>query len=64
MIKIKKDIEKLREELYLLLLYKDLTDNKVVKCSQKLDKLLVKYENNKQSKKILKDKHSIIKIPH
>ena len=64
MMKIKKDIEKLREELYLLLLYKELTDNKVVKCSQKLDKLLVKYENTKQSNKILKDKHNIIKIPH
>jgi hypothetical protein len=63
-MKIKKDIEKLREELYLLLLYKDLTDNKVVKCSQKLDKLLVKYEHTKQSKKILNGKHSIIKIPH
>lgn len=38
------DIEKLRKELYVLLDYKNLTDIKVVICSQELDKLLVQYE--------------------
>lgn len=38
------DIEKLRNQLYILLDYKELTDIKVVICSQELDKLLVQYE--------------------
>lgn len=44
MVNLKKNIEKTRRELYFLLDSKEPTDNSVVICSQKLDKLLVKYE--------------------
>lgn len=37
-------IEYLREQLHLLISFKDLTDIKVVECSQKLDNLLTEYE--------------------
>jgi hypothetical protein len=39
-----KNIEYLREQLYILISYKELTDTKVVECSQKLDNLLTEYE--------------------
>lgn len=38
-------IEDLRNKLYQLILYRSLTDDKVVTYSQELDKLLVKYHN-------------------
>lgn len=38
------NIESLRERLYLLLQNRDLTDIRVVVCSQELDRLLVQYE--------------------
>ena len=41
------NIESLRDKLVLLLENKELTDIEVVICSQKLDKLLVEYENKK-----------------
>ncbi|MHC1685860.1 MAG: aspartyl-phosphate phosphatase Spo0E family protein [Clostridiaceae bacterium] len=44
---IKKDIENLRCKLYRLIENKKLTDIGVVDYSQKLDKLLVQYESNK-----------------
>jgi hypothetical protein len=47
MINLKKNIEEMRRELYFLLDSKELTDSSVVICSQKLDKLLVKYEITK-----------------
>ncbi|MHC1685839.1 MAG: aspartyl-phosphate phosphatase Spo0E family protein [Clostridiaceae bacterium] len=45
---IKKDIESLRYKLYWLIENKKLTDIEVIACSQKLDKLLVKYEKNRK----------------
>ena len=39
------EIDKLRNKLYQLILYRSLTDDKVVTYSQELDKLLVKYHN-------------------
>ena len=42
------DIENLRNNLYLLLEDKKLTDIKVVICSQELDKLLLQYEKKSQ----------------
>jgi hypothetical protein len=48
------DIEKLRNELYLLLDSKELTDIKVVICSRELDKLIVQYEKGMNLKLISK----------
>lgn len=45
------EIDELRNKLYQLILYRSLTDDKVVTYSQKLDKLLVKYHN---ARKLLK----------
>jgi len=42
------NIENLRNKLYLLIYDKELTDIKVVICSQKLDKLLLQYEKKSQ----------------
>lgn len=39
------EIDELRNKLYQLILYRSLTDDKVVTYSQKLDKLLVKYHD-------------------
>lgn len=47
MVNLKKNIEETRRELYFLLDSKKPTDSSVVICSQKLDKLLVKYEVKK-----------------
>lgn len=47
MSNLKSSIEILRKKLHFLILYKELTDDEVVICSQELDKLLVKYEKNK-----------------
>lgn len=44
---LKSSIEILRKKLHFLILDKKLTDYEVVICSQKLDKLLVKYEKEK-----------------
>lgn len=44
MSNLKSSIEILRKKLHFLILYKELTDDEVVICSQELDKLLVKYE--------------------
>lgn len=44
MTDLRNNIENLREKLYFLLLDKELTDIEVVRCSQKLDKLLIQYE--------------------
>jgi hypothetical protein len=44
------DIENLRNKLYRLLDNKELTDTKVVVCSQELDKVLVEYEKMNFSK--------------
>lgn len=41
-------IEELRERLNELVLYRKLTNEEVIVCSQKLDILLVKYEKNKK----------------
>lgn len=41
-------IEELRERLNKLVIYKKLTDEEVVFCSQELDMLLVKYEKIKK----------------
>lgn len=47
MINKRYTIEDLRQELHFLISYKEPTDISVVKCSQKLDKLIVQYEKNK-----------------
>lgn len=39
-----KEIDNLKETLYALMTYNTLTDNAVVECSQKLDKLIVEYQ--------------------
>ncbi|OFI05576.1 Spo0E like sporulation regulatory protein [Clostridium acetireducens DSM 10703] len=46
-----KKIENMRNELHKLIYENDLTDNCVVKYSQKLDKLLVQYEYLKNKPK-------------
>lgn len=43
MTDLRNNIESLRERSYLLFQNKDLTDIRVVVCSQELDKLLVQY---------------------
>ncbi|MDR3595365.1 aspartyl-phosphate phosphatase Spo0E family protein [Clostridium sp.] len=47
MTDLRNNIESLRERLYLLLKNMELTDIRVVVCSQELDKLLVQYEEKK-----------------
>ena len=44
------NIETLREELHFLISYKEPTDISVVRCSQKLDKLIVQFEKSKHLK--------------
>lgn len=39
-----KQINSLKQTLYILMTYNNLTDDNVVKCSQKLDKLIVEYQ--------------------
>lgn len=38
------EINSLKETLYILMAYNNLTDNNVVECSEKLDKLIVEYQ--------------------
>lgn len=42
-----KQINSLKETLYILMAYNNITDDNVVKCSQKLDKLIVEYQKQK-----------------
>lgn len=42
-----KEINSLKETLYTLMTYSNLTDDNVVECSQKLDELIVEYQNQK-----------------
>lgn len=41
------EINKLKETLYILMNRHDLTDKNVVECSQKLDELILKYQEYK-----------------
>lgn len=41
------EINKLKETLYILMNRNDLTDKNVVECSQKLDELILKYQEHK-----------------
>ena len=41
---LNKEINNLKETLYLLMTYNNFTDKNVVECSQKLDKLIVEYQ--------------------
>ncbi|MBC2581906.1 aspartyl-phosphate phosphatase Spo0E family protein [Clostridium sp. DJ247] len=38
------EIKNLKETLYLLMAYNDLTNKAVVECSQKLDELILQYQ--------------------
>ena len=42
------EINNLKETLYILMNYNKLTDENVVECSQKLDKLIVEYQKHKK----------------
>ncbi|WP_315067210.1 aspartyl-phosphate phosphatase Spo0E family protein [uncultured Clostridium sp.] len=44
MIDLRNNIESLREKLYFLILSKELNDIEVLICSQKLDRLLARYQ--------------------
>jgi Spo0E like sporulation regulatory protein. len=46
-ITLDKEINNLKETLYILMTYNNLTDENVVECSQKLDKLIVEYQSQK-----------------
>lgn len=41
------EINNLKETLYILMNRNNLTDENVVECSQKLDELILKYQENK-----------------
>ena len=43
-----KEINNMKETLYILMTYNRLTDKNVVECSQKLDKLILEYQKHEK----------------
>lgn len=48
MVILNREINNLRERLYALITCNKLTDENVVECSQKLDKLILEYQKHKK----------------